>query len=76
MPEFPRDPLKQARLMLSSTSEEERLDLASLTIIRMRCARLVPVSPSGTGNTLMAFNSCSLEITSLAPARIMWNNVR
>lgn len=75
-PEFPRAPFK-APLDTASHSSERRLDEhkdSSLTADCMVRDMFVPVSPSGTGNTLSESTFALFISNTLAPETIILRN--
>ena len=90
-PEFPRAPISEPCVMACAMSDIEALsgrDSISCTTVANVSDMFVPVSPSGTGNTLSLFISSAfsettlaatgkhlriaLDIMKLRPLRILW----
>ena len=67
MPEFPLAPVKAASAMLFIVSLTDPEIFASKMIACMVEERLLPVSPSATGNTLISFKLFLFFMTSCAP---------
>ena len=64
MPEFPRAPVSAASAMLLMVPFTDWRIFASLMMEFMVEARLLPVSPSATGNTLISFRTLLFLMTS------------